>query len=212
MVGNWVAVSGPSAEPIAVGVISSAVRKLTGPEVIIENANKGYLGIRLADPEDQEGVLVNLVEPAGSAAKSGMKKGDIIYEIVGKPVKNRDNLLEIMEGYKPGDTITVRVRRGEEELALRVKLGQRSDFSRGDFQNSMGGQLSGRRTGFPAILQHDTVVRPTDCGGPLVDIEGRVLGINIARAGRVETWALPGNLIEPILKELKATAASPIGK
>ena len=212
MVGNWVAVTGPTSEPIAVGVVSSGVRKLSGEEVRIENSNKGYMGIRLADPEDQEGVLVMLVEPAGSAAKAGMKKGDIIYEVAGKPIKNRDELVEQMEGYKPGDSINIRVHRGDEEVTLRMKLGSRSDFSRGDFQNAMGGTLSGRRTGFPAVLQHDTVIRPSDCGGPLVDLDGRVLGINIARAGRVETWALPGDLIEPILKELKSTKATPVSK
>jgi serine protease Do len=47
------------------------------------------------------------------------------------------------------------------------------------------------------------VLRPTDCGGPLVDLDGRVLGINIARAGRVETWALPGDVIKSLIKPLK---------
>jgi serine protease Do len=56
------------------------------------------------------------------------------------------------------------------------------------------------------------VIRPSDCGGPLVDLDGKVLGINIARAGRVETWALPGDVIQPILKDLKAGKHSPIKK
>jgi hypothetical protein len=36
-----------------------------------------------------------------------------------------------------------------------------------------------------------------------VDLDGNVLGINIARAGRVETWALPGDVIKPLIKPLK---------
>ena len=49
-------------------------------------------------------------------------------------------------------------------------------------------------------------------GGPLVDLDGRVLGLNIARAGRVETWALPGDVIQPIMADLKAGKYSPINK
>lgn len=203
-VGNWVAAVGTGSEPIAVGVISAGARKLYGEQAFIENGNKGYLGINLGDPDDQEGVLITRVEPGAAAAKAGLKARDIIFQVAGKAVKNRDGLIELMEKYKPSDSVTVRVRRGDEEMDVLVKLGSKSDFDRGSFQNAMGGALSGRRTGFPMVIQHDTVIRPTDCGGPLVDLDGNVLGINIARAGRVETWALPGDVIQPILKDLKA--------
>jgi serine protease Do len=212
-VGNWVAVTGPSAEPVAVGVLSAGNRKLYREESFIENANKGYLGVLgLTDTDDATGVRIGSVDPKGSAAKSGMKNGDVVYEVGGKAVKTRDDLLATMDGYRPGDTLAVKVRRGDEEVSLKVKLGSKSDFDRGAFQNGMGGTLSGRRTGFPSVIQHDTVVRPTDCGGPLVDLDGHVLGLNIARAGRVETWALPGDVIQPILVDLKAGKYTPINK
>lgn len=212
-VGNWVAVTGPADEPIAVGVLSAGSRKLYREEGFIENANKGYLGVsNLLDTEDATGVRVGLVDPKGSAARSGMKVGDVVYEVAGKAVKTRDDLLTTMDGYKPGESLTVRVKRGEEEVSLKVKLTAKGELDRGAFQNGMGGALSGRRTGFPAVLQHDTVVKPIDCGGPLVDLDGHVLGLNIARAGRVETWALTGDVIQPILADLKAGKYSPINK
>jgi S1-C subfamily serine protease len=37
-----------------------------------------------------------------------------------------------------------------------------------------------------------------------VDLDGNVLGINIARAGRVETWALPPDVVKPLIADLKA--------
>jgi serine protease Do len=212
-VGNWVAAVATGSEPIAVGVVSAGVRKLYGEQAFIENGNKGYLGINLGDPDDQDGVLITRVEPGAAAAKAGLKARDVIFEVAGKVVKNRDGLIELMENYKPNDPVTVKVRRGDEELSMRVKLGSKSDFDRGSFQNAMGGALSGRRTGFPMVIQHDTVIRPTDCGGPLVDLEGRVLGVNIARAGRVETWALPGDVAMKVFKDLKdAKAASTVSK
>jgi serine protease Do len=68
----------------------------------------------------------------------------------------------------------------------------------------MGSELSQRRAGFPVVLQHDGVIRPTDCGGPLVDLDGRVVGINIARAGRVESYAVPSEAVIPLLGDLMA--------
>ncbi len=38
------------------------------------------------------------------------------------------------------------------------------------------------------------MLKPTDCGGPLVDLEGRVVGFNIARSGRTESYAVPANV------------------
>jgi serine protease Do len=207
-VGNWVAAVGSGSEPIAVGVISAGARKLYGEQAFIENGNKGFLGINLGVPDDQEGVLITRVERGAAAARAGLKAQDVIFEVAGKAVKNREKLIELMENYKPGDRIEVKVRRGDEDMSFRVRLGAKSDFDRGSFQNAMGGQLSGRRTGFPTVIQHDTVIRPTECGGPLVDLEGRVLGINIARAGRVETWALPGDVAMKVYKELRGGKAA----
>ncbi|HET6575606.1 MAG TPA: trypsin-like peptidase domain-containing protein [Fimbriiglobus sp.] len=207
-VGNWVAAVGIEAQPIAVGVVSAGARKLYGEQAFIENGNKGYFGINLGDPAEHEGVLVVRVEPGAAAAKAGLKKDDIIYEVDKKAVKDREGLITLMENYRPRDKIVVKVWRGDEELSIPVTLGSKSDFDRGSFQNAMGGDLSGRRTGFPVVIQHDTVIRPNECGGPLVDLEGRVLGINIARAGRVETWALPGDVAMKTFKELKAAKSS----
>lgn len=211
-VGHWVAVVGTQPEPLAVGVISAKPRKLYGSEAIIENMNKGYLGIGLMDTDDDAGVTIRDVMPGAAAAKAGLRRNDIIRELAGKEIKNRDTLLELLESYRPGDVVNVRIKRGDEELTLKVKLGQRSDFSRGDFQNSMGGALSGRRTGFPAVIQHDTVIRPHECGGPLVDVDGNVLGINIARAGRVESWALPPEVILPVIQELKTNKSTVVNQ
>lgn len=53
------------------------------------------------------------------------------------------------------------------------------------------GELSKRRSGFRKVFVHDCAIAPNECGGPLTDINGRVLGINIARAGRESSYAIP---------------------
>ena len=64
--------------------------------------------------------------------------------------------------------------------------------------------MSNRRWGFPSVIQHDTVLRPSDCGGPVVDLDGYAVGINIARAGRVASYALPVEVVNPLLKDLQS--------
>ena len=48
------------------------------------------------------------------------------------------------------------------------------------------------------------MLKPNECGGPLVDLDGRVIGLNIARAGRTETYAIPSEVILQLLPELLA--------
>ena len=43
-------------------------------------------------------------------------------------------------------------------------------------------------------------------GGPLVNLDGKVIGLNIARASRFATYALPAPLARQILARLKAEA------
>ena len=69
-------------------------------------------------------------------------------------------------------------------------------------------KLSTRRGGFPVILQHDSGVAPENCGGPLVDLDGKVVGINIARAGRTESYALPAEAVKGLIEGLKTNRAS----
>jgi serine protease Do len=104
----------------------------------------------------------------------------------------------------------IRVKRGSGEVEVKATLDRRpGGRGRGDFQNRLGGALSERRNGFPMILQHDAVLRPSDCGGPLVDLDGKVVGINIARAGRTESYAAPTQAVLPLLYDLMSGKLAP---
>ncbi|MFQ3593063.1 MAG: hypothetical protein SNJ82_07720, partial [Gemmataceae bacterium] len=118
--------------------------------------------------------------------------------------------------YKPGEKIKVLVQRPgptptTEELT--VELGKRpalpGGLDRGDFQNRMGSTLSVKRSGFPTIFQHDMVVKPSDCGGPVVNLDGEVIGVNIARGGRTESYAIPSEAIQPLLADLRSGKLAP---
>ena len=65
--------------------------------------------------------------------------------------------------------------------------------------NEMSGDLSARTDGFPMAIQHDIPLQPSECGGPLLDLGGRCVGINVARAGRVKTFAVPAKDLKELL-------------
>jgi S1-C subfamily serine protease len=66
----------------------------------------------------------------------------------------------------------------------------------------VNGDISARSTGFQRVIQHDSVLAPNECGGPLIDVYGNAVGINIARAGRVSSYAIPAKTIVPVLSEM----------
>ncbi|MDB5331229.1 MAG: hypothetical protein JWP03_2380 [Phycisphaerales bacterium] len=203
-VGQWVATVGTTNVPVAVGVLSVGRRKIPG--------RSGKLGVALADA-DGHGAKVMQVLPDSPAEKAGVRVDDIITEINGTAVDNREALVTIVRKFPPGHEVSVTFRRGEKKMEITAKLaGGLGPEAREDAMNRMGGALSERNSNFPAVLQHDTVLTPAQCGGPLVTLDGKAIGINIARAGRVESYVLPADVILALLDDLKSGKRPPAPK
>lgn len=207
-VGNWVASVGTGEVPTAIGVVSVASRNLPAGSrgLPLRASSGGYLGVAV-DPQ-QDGAKINEVMPKSAAEKAGLKVNDVILKVAGKPVENLEHFLATLGKHKPGEVVALQVKRGDKELSIEATLGKRP-AGRSDFQNSLGSELSDRRSGFPTILQHDAVLKARDCGGPLCDLDGKVVGVNIARAGRTETYAIPSEIIKPLLPDLMAGKLAP---
>jgi serine protease Do len=140
---------------------------------------------------------------------AGINVDDLLIQVNSKIVTDRVSCLDAISRYKVGAEIGLKIARGKEELEVKVKLVKRP-LTRTELQNNMGSALSNRRGGFPLILQHDCVLRPSDCGGPLVDLDGKALGVNIARAGRVATYAIPAQAVREVLADLMAGNLPPL--
>lgn len=152
--------------------------------------------------------------PKTPASKAGFEAEDVILALNGEKVQNVEEFQALMSRKKPGDVVTVKISRKDKEIELKATLAERpgnskDGKSRGEQQNLMGSKLSDRKAGFPVILQHDSILKPTDCGGPLVNLDGKVLGINISRAGRTETYAIPSEIVRPLLERLKTRNGDP---
>lgn len=197
-VGQWVVTSGNSETPLAVGVVSVNRRKIPG--------RSGFLGVSLGDAEN--GAKVLQVVPESAAEKAGVEVDDVITAVNGKATKSRDELINTIRGQAPGDKVKIDVIRDGEKKELSATLASSAGSPRFDVANVLSGPLSRRAADFPAVIQHDTVLRPSECGGPLVNIDGEVIGINIARAGRTESYAIPSDVVLSVLPNLKKPAAS----
>ena len=69
----------------------------------------------------------------------------------------------------------------------------------------MGTTLSLVRTGFPSVIQTDMQLDRGRCGGPVVDLDGTVVGISIARADRTRSFIIPSAHLVKLLAKDPAT-------
>ena len=62
------------------------------------------------------------MSPRTPAARAGLREGDRILEIAGKPIKNLQTYMAVMSGQKKGDQLEVGIQRGGKRLTITVKL------------------------------------------------------------------------------------------
>lgn len=136
VIGINTAVENPSGGNFFVGVgyavpINTAKRFL--PRLIAgETIAHPRLGIagdtvtpRLVEEFDlkvEKGVLVADVARRSAADDAGLREGDVIVALDGRPIETFDQLADAIDAKEVGDTVTVTVNRNGEELQLTAKL------------------------------------------------------------------------------------------
>ena len=95
---------------------------------------RGWLGVTIQDltPEiaehfgikEEKGSLVTDVVKGSPAEKAGFRRGDLIIEFDGKPVKDSTSLRNMVANTPPGKTVPVKVIREGKEVVLNVTLGE----------------------------------------------------------------------------------------
>ena len=97
---------------------------------------KASIGIQCVDVTDEEadyygipkGVLVMQINKNGSAARAGLRRGDIIVAFNGENVESTEQINAIKEKFNAGDTVTLTVYRdGEGNLDISFALDMQSN-------------------------------------------------------------------------------------
>jgi len=86
------------------------------PQDIDRNLAEAY---QLARPQ---GALLTRVTPDSPAQKAGLKQGDVILQYNGKTIQQADDLLNLINRAKPGDSFTAVVQRAGKPLEITGKL------------------------------------------------------------------------------------------
>jgi serine protease Do len=73
----------------------------------------------------KNGVLVQTVRPSGPADKAGIKAGDIITAVDGRPIKDGDDLVNEIASRRPGSTIRLGYLRDGKQADTTVTIGDR---------------------------------------------------------------------------------------
>ena len=112
-------------------VVVNVYNDLIGPE---HKVVRGSIGISFQPSPSaavarvygfKSGVIISLVGPNLPAAKAGLKAGDIITTINGKPVKDGDELVAIISDYKPGTNVDIGYLRNGQAAHATVTVGDR---------------------------------------------------------------------------------------
>jgi serine protease Do len=135
----------------------------------------------------RRGIKVLRVYPRSTGESLGLLVGDLISVINGVRVAERQILTRETRKIRAGDVMTMAIyREGQRrELTYKVPATKKTIHDRWG-----GGPYSARRFGFGPVIVHDSVLDPQDCGGPLVSVQGHVIGLNIARSMRVASFAI----------------------
>lgn len=196
--GTFLVMARPDGEAGAMGVVSVLPRSL-------REGDRAFLGVRMDLEYRGDGVKVDHVTPGSGADQAGLKPGDIVTGVNEVPTDGSFELSTVLQRLEPGEEVEVRYRRGNEEGRAGVVLGGRPaegriPRDRMDYMNRMGGhRYNDVREGFRGVIQTDMQLNPEDCGAPVVDLDGRFVGIAVARAGRIKSFVLGGAALRELL-------------
>lgn len=115
---------------IPVAMVKDVVQKL----VTDGKVTRGYLGVAISDLDNEsskvykrkEGALILDISAETPAAKGGLKRGDLIYGINGKNIKDKASLQNTIAAFKPDEKVKIQAERDGSDIELNIVLGDRS--------------------------------------------------------------------------------------
>ena len=195
--GSFLSAIRPDGEAHAMGVLSVRERSLKAED-------QGFLGIAMDPGEEGPGVRVKSVEEGSAAEEAGILQGDVIKKIDEEEIQGGYELSNRLRRMKDGDQPVITLQRAKKILqvspTLKGRVENRAESRRLEHMDRMSGSQSRVRGDFRNVIQSDMELESSDVGMPVVDLEGRIVGMVIARAGRISTLILPGDDLAQIIQ------------
>ncbi|WP_431294422.1 trypsin-like peptidase domain-containing protein [Pedobacter sp. P26] len=169
----------------------------------------GFLGAKTKFINDQ----VTITEiPKGYPADGILKTFDRIKSINGIAINRPEQYIEVLSKYYQNDTISMEIFRDGKAMLQKIRLGIFRPV--GHTGDSYSGGRSPRSDGFKKVIAQDAAIKANECGGPVFDVAGHFVGINIGRHSRTSTIIMPADVIakfcEQYVKELPLLSAGKI--
>jgi S1-C subfamily serine protease len=199
--GSFLAVARPDGKVDGIGVVSVMSRSL-------REKDKAYLGVMMDfSKAGKNGVPLMQVMPDSAAKKAGLRNGDIVMSVNQVPILGAIELRNLLQRLVPGSETTILYRRNGDEKVATVKLGSRADNAgikrvpreRMERMQRMGTSINRVRSDFPSVVQSDIPINPEDTGAPVLDLDGKLVGITIARSSRIKTFITPAETLLRVL-------------
>ncbi len=192
--GTLLAAPGPGGVALAVGVVSVPRRDVPGPHPGTIDRRRPPAGPPelIGSAVQGRGYWVEYAE--GNAAAAGVRPGDLVLSVGAAPVRSHQDLLGCVAGHPAGARVPVRVLRDGRavELTLALRPEQLQSWA------------SARTVAPPTAFDHDLPLTAAECGGPVVALDGKAVGVTVARVGQHGCVAVPADRVAALLADLKA--------
>jgi serine protease Do len=152
-----------------------------------------YLGISVLFKSKP--AMVSVVKPGSPAALAGIKTDDLILAINGIALQQASDFTPTMEKFWAGEQMQVTWSSAGKQQQQTIQSIARPFVPSNHPVDRFAGGSSARRDGFDQVFVHDAVILPTQCGAPIVDAAGNLIGITIARYSRAVALGLPTSVI-----------------
>ncbi|MHC4662705.1 MAG: tetratricopeptide repeat protein [Planctomycetota bacterium] len=86
-------------------------------------AGRAWIGADPVQLPDDGGVILTRIAIGGPADEAGILHGDLLLEFNGMGISAKSTFFKKLHAKKPGDEVTIKVKRGSKELEFKFKLG-----------------------------------------------------------------------------------------
>lgn len=126
LVGINSAIIGPAGGNVGIGFAVPAVMAGAVMDQLIRfgEVKRGRLGIAMEDVAGAVGAVVAEVQRGSPAAQAGLRAGDIVVALNGRPVRGAAELRARLGVVPAGETVELRVRRGAEQRTIKARIGE----------------------------------------------------------------------------------------